>query len=204
MRRSVLWAGKRSGRWVAGLFAAALVMVLLVQPGCKNPSPSGPTTESSKSETPAQPAATQGASEVAKEGSPAPDFALQEFGSDKTVRLSDYRGKKAVLLNFFATWCGPCHQETPHLVALKHKYEDQPVEIVAVCLDADNTKAVGDFIAQYKIKHPVLKGTEEVANTYGVKGIPANVVIDKQGVVKHILVGYRDLATFEAELLPLM
>ena len=97
----------------------------------------------------------QAASEV-EERKPAPDFTLKdEAGRD--VTLSDYRGK-VVLLNFWATWCGPCKIEMPWFVAFQRKYKDQGFTVIAVSLDEEGWDVVRPFVEEYGLNFPVVVG----------------------------------------------
>jgi thiol-disulfide isomerase/thioredoxin len=100
---------------------------------------------------------------------PAPDFTLESLDGG-SVRLSDLRGK-AVLLNFWATWCGPCKIETPWLVELQNKYGPQGLQIIGVEAGDDGKDDIAKFVKEMGINYPVLIGKESVGDAYG--GIPA-------------------------------
>ncbi|MGH7422299.1 MAG: redoxin domain-containing protein [Candidatus Methylomirabilales bacterium] len=121
----------------------------------------------------------------------APDFALPSLGG-QTVRLSDLRGK-AVLLNFWATWCAPCRLEMPTMDKAYQEYKSRGLEILAVSLDAGSNSVVKNFMRELKLDFPVLLDPDmEVLRLYRMVGIPASFLIDKQGIVRHREVGYRD------------
>ncbi len=105
----------------------------------------------------------------------------------KEISLSDYAGKgKIVLVDFWASWCGPCIRSLPSIVALQEKYKGKNLQIIGVSLDADK-KEWEDASKQYKVTWPQLsnlKGWEdEAAKAYGVSGIPHTVLIDKKGII---------------------
>lgn len=100
---------------------------------------------------------------------PAPDFTLETLDGG-SVRLSDLRGK-AVLLNFWATWCGPCKIETPWLVELQNKYGPEGLQIIGVEAGDDGKDDIAKFVKEMGINYPVLIGKESVGDAYG--GIPA-------------------------------
>jgi len=111
----------------------------------------------------------------------APDFTLQDT-SGKTVKLSDFRGK-AVMLDFWATWCGPCRVSMPLVQEFYMRHKDQGLIVIGLNMDDDPTD-VPAFIQKYNITYPVLlAGNSAVARQYGMEGIPLFIFIDKQGQV---------------------
>lgn len=114
------------------------------------------------------------------------DFTM-ENADGKTVKLSDYAGKgKYVLVDFWASWCGPCIKELPDLVKLYNRYRNKNFEIVGVSLD-QNREAWLKALVQYNMKWPQLsdlKGWEnEAARIYGVTSIPYTVLINPEGII---------------------
>jgi thiol-disulfide isomerase/thioredoxin len=131
------------------------------------------------------------------------DFSLKDLDG-KSVALSSYKGK-VVLLNFWATWCGPCKAEIPGFVELQEKYKDDLV-IVGFSVDdpADKAKA---FAAEYKMNYPILlgEGREDVQDAYGpIWGIPASFLISKDGKVCRKHLGIAPKSVFEKEIVALM
>ena len=131
------------------------------------------------------------------------DFSLKDLDG-KNVALSSYKGK-IVLLNFWATWCGPCKAEIPGFVELQEKYQKDLV-IVGFSVDdpADKAKA---FAAEYKMNYPILlgEGREDVQDAYGpIWGIPASFLISKDGKVCRKHLGIAPKAVFEKEIVALM
>jgi peroxiredoxin len=126
----------------------------------------------------------------------APDFKLKNV-SGKDVTLSSYKGK-VVVLNFWATWCGPCNMETPWLVDLREQYHKQGFEIIGISVDSldDYDPAeVSAFIKEHKVNYPIAMATKEVVNTFGpVSGLPTTIVIDRQGKIKY---RHRGLISFD-------
>jgi len=133
----------------------------------------------------------------------APDFVLTDISGEQ-VKLSDFRGK-VVILDFWATWCGPCKMEIPHFISLYDEYADDGLEIVGVAMDRNGIQAVVPFVEQRGIDYVSLLGDAKVASLYGgIRGIPTTFVIDRKGRVVSKHVGYRDRAVFESEIVPLL
>ena len=131
------------------------------------------------------------------------DFVIKDLDG-KDVKLSSYKGK-VVLLNFWATWCGPCKAEIPGFVELQDKYRD---ELVVVGFSVDDTaEKAREFAKQYKINYPILlgEGREDVQDAYGpIWGIPASFIISKDGTVCRKHLGIAPKAVFEKEVVALM
>jgi peroxiredoxin len=118
----------------------------------------------------------------------APDFALRDVKGN-TVHLSDLRGK-AVVLNFWATWCPPCREEIPWFVDLQKKYGPQGLQIVGVSMDEGGEDAVVPFVKEMGINYKVLLGTSDVADLYGgVHALPTTFYIGRDGKVLNYVPG---------------
>ena len=126
----------------------------------------------------------------------APDFRLKDVAG-KDVALSDYKGR-VVVLNFWATWCGPCNLETPWLVELREQYHKKGFEIIGVSvdsLDEYDPADVSAFIKEHKVNYPIVMATKEVVSAFGpVTGLPTTLVIDRQGKVQY---RHRGLISFD-------
>ena len=115
-------------------------------------------------------------------GKQAPDFELETLDGKK-VKLSDYKGK-AVLLNFWATWCGPCKIEMPWFVQFEKDYRDQGFEIVGVAMDDSKKEAIADFAKEMGVNYTILRGKESVGELYGgVMGLPTSFYIGRDGKI---------------------
>jgi thiol-disulfide isomerase/thioredoxin len=124
----------------------------------------------------------------ALEKQPAPDFSLPgEAGAD--VKLSDHKGS-VVVLDFWATWCPPCREGLPALDKLASDRKDKPLKVFAVNL-REGKDLVADFKTKTSLGLPVLFDSEgKVGDLYRVTGIPQTVVIDKQGIVRRVIIGF--------------
>ena len=126
-----------------------------------------------------------------KIGQVAPDFSTLDL-SNRTVSLSSYRGQKVVLLDFWATWCGPCRLEMISLQTLQEKYQNQGLEILSLN-QGEDAELVRQFITRKKYGfHVLLDAAGAVNNLYGVRGIPTLVLVDKAGVIQRLEVGYAE------------
>jgi thiol-disulfide isomerase/thioredoxin len=116
----------------------------------------------------------------ALQGQLAPDFDLKSL-EGKNVKLSDFRGK-AVLLNFWATWCGPCKIEMPWFVELQKQYGPQGLQIVGVAMDDSSPEEIAKFVKEMGVNYPILLGTESVGQSYGgVGALPTTFFVDRDG-----------------------
>jgi len=118
-------------------------------------------------------------------GAVAPDFELQTLDG-KSVRLSDFRGQ-AVLLNFWATWCGPCKIEMPWLVEFQKQYGPRGLRILGIAMDDAGQKAIADFAREMGVNYTILQGKESMADLYGgLAGLPSSFYVDRAGkIVDH-------------------
>jgi thiol-disulfide isomerase/thioredoxin len=113
-------------------------------------------------------------------GNVAPDFELPALDG-KNLKLSDLRGK-AVLLNFWATYCGPCKIEMPWFVELQKEYGPQGFQIVGVAMDDASTEDIARFAKEMGVNYPILLGKDSVAQSYGgVSVLPTTFFLDRDG-----------------------
>jgi thiol-disulfide isomerase/thioredoxin len=132
-----------------------------------------------------------------QKGSVAPDFLLKNLSDGKDVRLSSLRGK-AVLVNFWATWCEPCKIEMPSLVDLQKKYGPQGLQIVGVAMDDADDKEINTFAHKMGVNYMVLRGTEEVGDHYGgIQRLPMTYYLDRSGKVVDETMGMAGESTLE-------
>ncbi len=115
-------------------------------------------------------------------GMTAPDFDLVSLDG-RRVKLSDFRGK-AVVLNFWATWCAPCKIEMPWFVDLQKQYGSEGLTILGVAMDDSEPRKIAQFTNEMGVNYPVLLGTDKVSEEYGnVEYLPTTFYIDRQGKI---------------------
>jgi len=123
------------------------------------------------------------------EGQKAPDFALKS-STGENLRLSEYRGD-VVMINFWATWCGPCRQEMPLLDELYNRYQRVGFNLLGVNIDDDSRRAM-QMAEELGIDFPVLfDATKEVSRLYEVEAMPVTVLVDREGTVRYVHHGYK-------------
>ena len=133
-------------------------------------------------------------------GKQAPDFTLEDLKGNK-VSLSSYKGKP-LLINFWATWCGPCKIETPWLVDLQNEYGPKGLQIIGISTEGDDLKpedkeawahdkaAVAKFVKEERMQYPVLINGDSLATEYGgLDAMPTSVYVDKNGKVVAMQLG---------------
>jgi len=123
------------------------------------------------------------------EGQVAPDFALKS-STGENLRLSEYRGN-VVMINFWATWCGPCRQEMPLLDELYTRYERVGFSLLGVNIDDDSRRAM-QMIDDLGVSFPVLfDARKEVSKLYEVEAMPVTILVDREGNVRYVHHGYK-------------
>ena len=132
-------------------------------------------------------------------GQVAPDFTLQSL-DNKTVHLSDFRGK-AVLLNFWATWCQPCKIEMPWFAELQRQYAGEGLQVVGIAMDDASPENIEKFAKDLGVNYPVLVGKEEVGTAYGgVQFLPATFYIGRDGKVVDKVFGLKGRGEIESNI----
>ena len=122
-------------------------------------------------------------------GQTAPDFALKSSSGDN-LRLSEYRGD-VVMVNFWATWCGPCRQEMPILDELYSRYQRVGFSLLGVNIDDNSSKAM-NMVNELGVSFPVLfDSRKEVSELYDVDAMPVTLLIDREGTVRYVHQGYK-------------
>ena len=122
-------------------------------------------------------------------GQTAPDFVLKS-ATGENLRLSEYRGD-VVMINFWATWCGPCRQEMPLLDELYDRYQRVGFNLLGVNIDDDSRRAMA-MVNELGISFPVLFDEDKkVSKLYEVETMPLTILLDREGTVRHVHHGYQ-------------
>jgi thiol-disulfide isomerase/thioredoxin len=122
-------------------------------------------------------------------GSTAPDFALRSLG-DANMRLSEHLGE-VVLINFWATWCGPCRQEMPLLDAIYAKYQRAGLVMLGINIDDDQDDAI-EMAKTLKVSYPIVfDDRKDVSRAYQLGSMPLTVLVDREGVVRFVSDGFK-------------
>jgi thiol-disulfide isomerase/thioredoxin len=138
-----------------------------------------------------------------KDRKPAPDFTLKD-SMGRPVKLSDFKGK-VVLLNFWATWCGPCKIEIPWLIEFEQQYKEQGLVVLGVSMDEEGWEVVKPYVEKSKINYRVLIGDDMTAQLYGgVDSLPTSFVLDRQGRIASTHTGLVSKSTFENDIKTLL
>lgn len=133
-----------------------------------------------------------------KEGDQAPGFTLPLMGGGE-ASLADYRGK-VVVLNVWATWCGPCREEMPSMQRLYQSLKGQPFEMLAVSIDTRGAQDVDPFVKKLNLTFPILYDTDKkVPSLYQTTAVPESFIIDKNGVVAKRIIGPLDWTNAQTE-----
>jgi thiol-disulfide isomerase/thioredoxin len=118
----------------------------------------------------------------------APDFTLKTL-SGQDLTLSQIKGK-VVLLDFWATWCGPCRESIPHLIQLYKAYRENGFEVIGMSLDKGDVEIVRNFARSMDIPYPMVMASDEVVRNYRVTAIPTTFLIDKEGKIRERITGF--------------
>ena len=171
---AMIWAGFMAYRIHRSLHSAPPMQATMAQPG---------TGADAAADTPAAAPDTPTAEGLPDlRGKQAPAFTLKTIDG-KSVSLADYKGK-AVLINFWATWCGPCKLEMPWLIDLQKKYAAKGFTVLGISEDDTSAAQVGAFAKQMGVNYPVLIGDDAVSKVYGgINYLPVSYYIGRSGKV---------------------
>ena len=119
----------------------------------------------------------------------APDFVLKS-ASGKNIRLSELKGR-IIMLNFWATWCGPCTEEIPHLNKIHDSLDPYDFELLGINIDEDQSKAI-HLANKLKVNFPILFDIEkDVSKSFSIDAMPTTIIIDRSGNIRHINRGFK-------------
>jgi peroxiredoxin len=170
--------------------SASLALAVLLS-GCV------PISRSENEDKPARPVKADA------ERKAAPSFSLKD-ADGRTVTLADYKGK-VVLLNFWATWCGPCKIEIPWFADFEQKYKDRGFAVLGVAMDEEGWEIVKPYIAKNKVNYRILVGDDTTAQMYGgVESLPTTFMIDSSGRIASTHVGLVSKSDYENEIVQLL
>jgi peroxiredoxin len=176
-------------RFVSRLVVCLVMCLFLVSMSC-----GGPSSHVELGESSVKPAVDRNV---------APDFELKDENG-KTVKLSDYEGQ-VVLLNFWATWCGPCKMEIPWFVEFEKKNRDRGFAVLGVSMDEDGWDSVKPYLEYAKVNYRVLIGNDQVAMMYGgVDSLPTTFLIDHDGKIAAVHIGLVSKTDYETDIQTLL
>jgi len=133
----------------------------------------------------------------------APNFTLKD-ADGKSVSLADYKGK-VVLLNFWATWCGPCKVEIPWFIEFEQRFKDRGFSVLGVSMDEEGWEVVRPYISRSRVNYRILVGSDDLAQQYGgVESLPTTFLIDKSGRIASTHVGLISKSDYENEIVQLL
>jgi len=119
----------------------------------------------------------------------APDFTLKS-DTGENIRLSELKGE-VVMINFWASWCGPCRKEMPELAQIQSEFEDLGFVILGVNVEEDSTKA-NELLAKNPVNFPILYDTEnKVTELFRVDAMPSTILVDRDGNMRYLHKGYK-------------
>jgi peroxiredoxin len=132
---------------------------------------------------------TSGLVPAPQQGFLAPDFELQTTDGE-TVKLSDLRGE-AILINLWATWCGPCRAEMPAIEKIYNEYKDDGLVVLAVNMTyTDSVSDIAPFVEEYGLTFPILLDTNySVGSSYQLRSLPSSFFIDRNGMINKVVIG---------------
>lgn len=125
-----------------------------------------------------------------------PNFSFSSVTDKNTVDIRDYRGK-VVLINFWATWCGPCVKEIPSLIELQNEFGPQGFSVIGISVDQGSTSGVRKAVTKLGVNYPIVIGNSKVSRQFGgVFGVPTSFLVDRSGNVMKKYPGFTDHKIF--------
>ena len=133
----------------------------------------------------------------------APAFALKDVNG-ATVTLADFKGQ-VVLINFWATWCGPCKVEIPWFIEFQQKYKDRDFSVLGISMDEDGWKSVKPYLVEHKLNYRVVIGGETLTDLYGgIDSLPTSFIVDRTGRLAATHIGLADKSEYQNEIIKLL
>ena len=141
----------------------------------------------------------EGQPELSAEKQLLPDFSLMEAGGEQFSNKD--LAEKVVLLNFWATWCGPCRIEMPWFIEFQRKYKDKGFTVLAISLDEEGWEVVRPFLADLDANFPVVVGDDELSEDFGgIYALPTTLIIDRSGNIVSRHTGLVSKASYESDI----
>jgi len=132
-----------------------------------------------------------------------PDYEFDTLSGER-IKISDYNGN-VVMINFWATWCGPCRKEIPELVKLKEKYGEKGLEIIGIALDEEGFQAVEPFLKQFDINYTIVTDDYSYGNELGgIYMVPTTYLVDKEGKIAFRKIGEITVENIESRIVDLL
>jgi cytochrome c biogenesis protein CcmG/thiol:disulfide interchange protein DsbE len=139
----------------------------------------------------------------ASERNAAPAFTLKD-SNGANVSLADYKGK-VVLLNFWATWCGPCKMEIPWFIEFEQQFKDRGFAVIGVSMDEEGWDIVRPYLQARKINYRIVLGNDQMAQSYGgVESLPTTFLVDRDGKIAATHVGLVSKSDYKNEIVQLL
>jgi len=141
--------------------------------------------------------------------SKAPMFQAKNLVDGEVISLQDMEGR-VLIIDFWATWCPPCRMEIPGFIEIYDKYKDKKFAIIGISVDVSGETVVKKFIEEYKVNYPVIMVTRQLQSDYEkaigkpIRGIPTTLVVNREGSIESVHVGYRSRDAFEKEIKKLL
>jgi len=188
---------------ISRTFFTAVLVIFMMFSGC------GKKSEENSSQS-SPPSSSDFIGNVSKvnsvqknEGAKVADFSWTDE-TGKKVSFADFSKGNVVLINFWATWCGPCKRELPDLVALRDEYKDKNIKILGISVDRDGDvlNLVHTFAVQANLAYPIVIDNGDLEQAFGgIRGIPTSFFVNRKGEIVKKMIGLQTKETFQAELL---
>jgi len=184
--------------------AVTVLALFLALSGCSKKSEGNSSSQSASSSSGEYTANVSKVTSVQKgEGAKVADFSWTDE-TGKKISFAEFSKDNVVLINFWATWCGPCKRELPDLVSLRDEYKDKSIKILGISLDQDGdvVNVVHTFAVQENLAYPIVIDNGDLEKAFGgIRGIPTSFFVNKKGEIVKKMIGMQTKETFRAELL---